>query len=83
MSREFWEEFFAHTYVSLEAHELSMEMMTTTNLAEDLSLEVIISDAPGPQISSTKVTFVVPPMLRLPRPKQSMAKEKKPAEKEK
>jgi len=76
MSQVFWEDFFTHTDVSLEARELFMEKMTATNHAEAVSVVVVVLDTPGPEISDAKAIPVVPTMSRSPKPKNSMEKEK-------
>lgn len=60
-----------------------MERMTATNPVEALSLEAIVSDMLGMEVSSMEVMPALPTVLRFPRLKQTMAKEKKPTSKKK
>ena len=50
-----------------------MERITTTDIAEALSSEEAIFDAPVLEVSNVKATPAVPTMMRSPRPKQTMA----------
>jgi len=57
--------------------------MTSTNPIKAVSSEVVVFDAPRPKVYSVEAMLTVPMAPRSPRLKQTMAKDKKPAMKEK
>lgn len=59
---------------STEDRELFIEKMTSTNPTEALSLEAVVSNMLGREISSMEATPHVPTMLRSPRLKQIVEK---------